>query len=75
MNAACPEVTGKKAGSFASSPVEPMALSINDACAALGISRSHIYVLMNRGDLRLVKLGRKSVVPRAEIRRLLGEAA
>ncbi|MFO1126406.1 MAG: helix-turn-helix domain-containing protein [Methylocystis sp.] len=46
----------------------------NDACAALGVSRSHIYNLAGEGKIRLVRIGNRTVVPESEIDRLLGEA-
>lgn len=65
-----PEVTGRKQGGD-----KPRARRINDACEALGISRSHVYALASKGALRLVKVGGRTLVPESEIDRLLGEAA
>lgn len=67
-----PEITGRKMSAGAAG-VAPLAHSVNDACALLGISRAHFYVLVGRGEIRLVKLGNKSVVPTSEILRVLGE--
>lgn len=69
-----PEVTGHKAGSVAFHD-KPRARRINDACAALGVSRSHLYALASKGLIRLVRIGNRTVVPESEIDRLLGEAA
>lgn len=46
-------------------------LSIPDACKAMSISRSHLYRMADKGKIRIVKLLSKSVVPRADIDRLL----
>jgi excisionase family DNA binding protein len=72
-----PEVTGRKAGGNACGApgaFKPRARRINDACAALGVSRSHLYNLAGEGKLRLVRIGNRTVVPESEIDRLLGEA-
>jgi excisionase family DNA binding protein len=48
----------------------PKARRIPEACAALGISRSTIYALAAEGKIRLVHIGRRTVVPETEIDRL-----
>lgn len=61
------EVTGnKKSFSF-----EPRAYRINDACQILQISRSHLYELIARGKIRLIKIGCRSLISATEIQRLL----
>jgi excisionase family DNA binding protein len=52
-----------------------LAWRINDACKALGVSRSHIYDLAAAGKLRLVKIGGRTVIPDDEIRRIAREGA
>jgi excisionase family DNA binding protein len=54
-------------------PGEPdrLALSIEEASSALGISRSLGYELVARGELPAIRLGRRIVVPRAALERLL----
>ena len=49
----------------------PVALSINDTCRTLGISRSKVYQLFKTGELAYVKLGKRRVVERAAIQKLL----
>ena len=77
MQATNPEVTGRKAGNAPlrcpADTLKPRARRINDACAALGVSRSHLYNLAGEGKLRLVRIGNRTVVPELEIDRLLGE--
>jgi excisionase family DNA binding protein len=52
-----------------------VAWRINDACAALGISRSHLYELAAAGKVRLVKIGHRTVIPDDEVRRIAREGA
>jgi excisionase family DNA binding protein len=42
---------------------ERRALSVNEFCAAYGLSRSTAYKLMKQGTLRTVKIGGRRVVP------------
>lgn len=51
--------------------MEPIATSINDAAKALGLGRTSIYALIREGRLETVKLGRRTLVRIASIRRLL----
>lgn len=49
-------------------------LSVSEAADALGISASHAYRLVRRGELPSVRLGRRLVVPRVAIERALATA-
>lgn len=52
--------------------LERAAYTLNEAGRLLGgISRGHLYNMHDRGELRFVKLGRRTLVPADEIRRLL----
>lgn len=64
--------TGKK--TVAPAPM-PRARHVNDACKILQISRSHLYAMASKGMIRLVRIGNRTVVPKSEIDRILGEAA
>jgi excisionase family DNA binding protein len=55
--------------------ISPMARRIPNACRALDISRSHLYDLAAQGKIRLIKIGNRTLVPEAEIRRLATEGA
>lgn len=56
--------------------VVPVSYNINDAAAALGLSRRTIYNLIDAGKVRKVKIGRRSVIPATDILALMpGEAA
>jgi excisionase family DNA binding protein len=41
----------------------PLLYTIPDACEALGIGRSHLYELMDSGELYSVKLGKRRLIP------------
>ena len=47
-----------------------VAWQINEAAASLGISREFIYKLARSNKLQLVRIGRRTVIPDAEVRRL-----
>lgn len=51
--------------------IRPAAFSIPEAAQQLSISRSAIYRLIDRGELRRVKIGSRAVIPASEIVRLL----
>ncbi|MEE4154363.1 MAG: helix-turn-helix domain-containing protein [Erythrobacter sp.] len=55
--------------------VVPVAYNINDAAAALGLSRRSIYNLIDAGQIRKVKIGRRSVIPATDILALMPEDA
>jgi excisionase family DNA binding protein len=46
--------------------------TVPEAARMLGISRTHAYELVARGDLAHVRLGRRIVVPRHVLEKLLG---
>jgi len=48
-----------------------MALSIRDACAAVGIGRSTLYGLINSGQLEARALGGRTVIPAESLERLV----
>jgi excisionase family DNA binding protein len=53
-----------------SEPV-PLVYTVGEAAVVLGISRTHAYELVGRGELAHVRLGRRIVVPRAALQRML----
>jgi excisionase family DNA binding protein len=55
--------------------VVPVSYNINDAAAALGLSRRSIYNLIEAGRIRKVKIGRRSLIPATDILALMPEAA
>lgn len=58
----------------ASSGVAPiLANSINDTCRRLGIGRTKAHDLINRGELRTFKIGKKTMIPESELLRFVAE--
>jgi excisionase family DNA binding protein len=51
-----------------------LVVSVPEAARLLGISRTHAYELVTRGELTHVRLGRRIVVPKHAIDTLLGVA-
>lgn len=54
-----------------SGTVPRTAYSLNEAAQSLGLSRRALYGLMDRGQLTTVKLGKRRLVPVAELERLV----
>jgi excisionase family DNA binding protein len=50
----------------------PIAFSVADAAGYVGISRSSLYELKKRGLISFVKIGRRTLIPRADLDRLIG---
>ncbi len=50
---------------------EPIALSITQAAARLGIHRQTLRAAIERGDVRAIRIGRRWLVPVAAIDELL----
>jgi excisionase family DNA binding protein len=48
-----------------------LAVSVSEACAALGVQRDTVYAAIARGDLTVSQIGRRTLVHTASIRRLL----
>jgi len=58
-----------------SSAVEPLAYKVDDACVALGISRSKLYELCRGNKLKLVKLGTATRITATSLKALAEEGA
>ena len=54
-----------------STALRPAGFSPAAAAYQLSIARSNLYNLIKRGDIRVVKIGHRTVVPASEIDRLL----
>jgi len=56
-------------------PIEPAAatrlLNMRDVADRLGISRSTVYALVGRGELRVIRIGRRVLVPAPELKRFI----
>ncbi len=50
--------------------------TILDACKVTGLGKSKLYELASAGKIRLVKVGRRSLIPATDLRNLVeGESA
>jgi excisionase family DNA binding protein len=52
----------------------PLVYTVMQTATLLGISRTHAYELVARGDLAHLRLGRRIVIPRQSLQRLLDAA-
>jgi excisionase family DNA binding protein len=52
--------------------MEPLTYSVMEAAKALGVGRQGIYQLINSGGLDAVRIGRRILVPRHALRKLVG---
>lgn len=52
-------------------PIDQFAYGIKEAASALGISRTSMYYLIKEGKLKVVKLGRRTLIPVQELKSLL----
>jgi excisionase family DNA binding protein len=55
--------------------MEPVCVSVTETMRALGIGRTKVYELINGGLLKVVKIGRRTLVRTASIRALAGEGS
>jgi excisionase family DNA binding protein len=55
--------------------MEPITVTIPDACKAIGVGRTTVYELIQGGKLEAVKIGGRRLIKTSSIRRLVGEAA
>ena len=53
-------------------PRDPLAYSPRDFCDATGLSRPTLYRMMRAGEIAFVKARRRTLIPAAEIHKLLG---
>ena len=55
--------------------VEPLAVGVEVAADMLGIGRSSVFILLNDGLLASVKIGKRRLIPVAELRAFLDRQA
>lgn len=61
---------------FRPQPVEPISYTVSAAVRATGIGRSTIFAMLADGRLERVKVGKKTLIPRASLEALVaGKAA
>lgn len=51
--------------------MEPLTITVNDACKALGLGRSKIYDLIAKGRLEVLKIDKRTLIKTASIRALV----
>jgi excisionase family DNA binding protein len=49
-------------------------MTVEDAAAALGIMRAFTYEAVTRNEIPHIRIGRRILVPRTALKRMLGEA-
>ncbi|MBK9165835.1 MAG: helix-turn-helix domain-containing protein [Bryobacterales bacterium] len=54
--------------------MQKQTVSVEEFAAVMGIGRNLAYRSVERGDVRAVKIGKRIVIPRAEVERLLNGA-
>ena len=54
--------------------IERLTLTIEEAGKALGLSRPSAYEAARRGDIPTLRIGRRLLVPRVALERLLNDA-
>jgi excisionase family DNA binding protein len=56
-------------------PIDPLAYSVHDACRVSSIGRTKLYALIAEGRLEARRIGGRTLIPAASLRRLIeGEA-
>lgn len=50
-------------------------LTVEEAARVLGVGRNTAYEAVKHGDLPVIRIGRRMVVPKAAIERLLGSSS
>ena len=55
-------------------PQSRLTLTVEEVAATLGISRAFAYEVVRRGEIPSIRIGRRVLVPRAALERLLDGA-
>jgi len=53
--------------------IAPLTYAVPDAAKALGVSQSFLWLRISKGDVKATRLGRRTLVSRAELERLAVE--
>ncbi|BDU70254.1 hypothetical protein GETHOR_23550 [Geothrix oryzae] len=59
------------AKSHAITPVERLAVRVEEAAEILGIGRSMLFILLKEGRLKSVKIGKRRLIPMLELEAFL----
>lgn len=49
----------------------PLAHRVPEACRRLGIGRSALYELIKTGELRAIKIGKRTLIPETELQKII----
>lgn len=52
-------------------PIIPITVGVESAYRSLGIGRTAFYALVRAGEIRMIKFGKRSLVPCSELERLV----
>jgi excisionase family DNA binding protein len=52
--------------------IEPLAYSVREACRVSSIGRTRLYQLIGEGQLEARKIGKRTLIPAASLRALIG---
>jgi excisionase family DNA binding protein len=52
-------------------PVETLTMRVEDVAKTLGVSRNAAYVAVRNGEIPSIRIGRRLVVPKAAVERML----
>lgn len=55
--------------------IQPIAVRVPDACRMTGIGRSKLYELIESGDIAIVKVGRMTLIPVANLEEFIAKLA
>lgn len=55
-------------------PLPPLLHEVNKAAARLGVSRAYLYGMISADKLRVVKLGRRTLIAETELQRVVAQA-
>ncbi|API60961.1 hypothetical protein BSL82_05365 [Tardibacter chloracetimidivorans] len=52
--------------------IEPLAYSVSEACRVSSLGRTRLYQLIGEGRLEVRKIGKRTLIPAASLRALIG---
>lgn len=55
--------------------IEPLAYSVSEACRVSSLGRTRLYQLIGEGRLEVRKIGKRTLIPAASLRALIGGQA
>lgn len=58
---------------LANGVLEPLAVRVAIAAELLGLGKTRIYELIEAGDLEIVKIGRSTLIPYKNLKKLIGQ--